>query len=205
MDSNYESWDFFDLGCLEYYDDTHTYLYDGVILPSVTQIIKTKFGHKYDGVPSYVLQRASEKGTAVHSAIEHYCKYGEESNLPELRNFKFLQDHYGFNVFGNEIPIVLFHDDKLIDPICAGRLDLVLEQDGKIGLADIKRTYTLDKEYLAYQLNLYRLAYQQCYNTKIEFLKGVHLREDKRQYVDVPINEEMAWNLVKDWRNKNEH
>lgn len=201
MDSNYETWDIRG-GILEYFDDTHTYLYDGIILPSVTQIIKMKFGHKYDGVPAFVLQRASQKGTAVHSAIEHYCKFGEESNLPELYNFKFLRDHYGFKVLGNEIPIVLFHDDK---PICAGRLDLVLEQDGKIGLADIKRTYTLDKEYLAYQLNLYRLAYQQCYNTKIEFLKGVHLREEKRQYVDIPINEEIAWNLVKDWRTKNEH
>lgn len=198
MDSNYETWDIRGR-CLEYFDDTHTYLYNGIILPSVTQIIKTKFGHKYDGVPAFVLQRASQKGTAVHSAIEHYCKFGEESDLPELYNFKFLRDHYGFKVLGNEIPIVLFHDDK---PVCAGRLDLVLEQDGKIGLADIKRTYTLDKEYLAYQLNLYRLAYQQCYNTKIEFLKGVHLREDKRQYVDVPINEKMAWDLIKEWRTK---
>lgn len=201
MDSNYETWDI--LGqCLEYFDDTHTYIYDGVILPSVTQIIKVKFGHKYDGVPAFVLQRASVKGTAVHSAIERYCKFDEDSELPELYNFKFLRDHYGFKVLGNEIPIVLFQDDK---PVCAGRLDLVLEQDGKTGLADIKRTYNLDKEYLAYQLNLYRLAYQQCYDTNIEFLKGVHLREEKRQYVDIPINEEMAWNLVKDWRNKNEH
>lgn len=201
MDSNYETWDIRG-GCLEYFDDTHTYIYDGVILPSVTQIIKVKFGHKYDGVPAFVLQRASVKGTAVHSAIERYCKFDEESDLPELHNFKFLRDHYGFKVLDNEVPIVLFQDDK---PVCAGRLDLVLEQDGKTGLADIKRTYNLDKEYLAYQLNLYRLAYQQCYDTNIAFLKGVHLREEKRQYVDVPINEEMAWNLVKDWRNKNEH
>lgn len=201
MDSNYETWDIRGQ-CLEYFDDTHTYIYDGVILPSVTQIIKVKFGHKYDGVPAFVLQRASVKGTAVHSAIERYCKFDEDSELPELYNFKFLRDHYGFKVLGNEIPIVLFQYDK---PVCAGRLDLVLEQDGKTGLADIKRTYNLDKEYLAYQLNLYRLAYQQCYDTNIEFLKGVHLREEKRQYVDIPINEEMAWNLVKDWRNKNEH
>lgn len=201
MDSNYETWDIRGQ-FLEYFDDTHTYIYDGVILPSVTQIIKVKFGHKYDGVPAFVLQRASVKGTAVHSAIERYCKFDEDSELPELYNFKFLRDHYGFKVLGNEIPIVLFQDDK---PVCAGRLDLVLEQDGKTGLADIKRTYNLDKEYLAYQLNLYRLAYQQCYDTNIEFLKGVHLREEKRQYVDIPINEEMAWNLVKDWRNKNEH
>ena len=192
MDSNYETWDIRG-GCLEYFDDTHTYLYDGVILPSVTQIIKLKFGHKYDGVPQFVLQRASQKGTAVHSAIERYCKFGEDSELPELHNFKFLRDHYGFKVEGNEIPIVLFKEDN---PVCAGRLDLVLEQDGKTGLADIKRTYNLDKEYLAYQLNLYRLAYQQCYDTEIAFLKGVHLREEKRQYVDVPVNEGLAWGLI---------
>ncbi|AVJ48886.1 hypothetical protein [Lactobacillus phage PMBT4] len=201
MNSNYETWDIRGQ-CLEYFDDTHTYIYGGVILPSVTQIIKTKFGHKYDGVPSFVLQRASIKGTAVHSAIERYCKLGDESELPELHNFKFLRDHYGFTVLDNEVPIVLFQDDN---PVCAGRLDLVLEQDGVTGLADIKRTYTLDKEYLAYQLNLYRLAYQQCYGTEIKFLKGVHLREEKRKYVDIPVNEEMAWNLVKDWRKENEH
>lgn len=201
MDSNYESWDIRGQ-CLEYFDDTHTYIYDGVILPSVTQIIKSKFAHKYDGVPAFVLQRASVKGTAVHSAIERYCKFDEDSDLPELYNFKFLRDHYGFTVLGNEIPIVLFQDDK---PVCAGRLDLVLEQDGKTGLADIKRTYNLDKEYLAYQLNLYRLAYQQCYDTDINFLKGVHLREEKRQYVDIPINEEMAWKLVEDWRSEHEY
>lgn len=201
MDSNYESWDIRGQ-CLEYFDDTHTYIYDGVILPSVTQIIKIKFGNKYDGVPAFVLQRASVKGTAVHSAIERYCKLNEESDLPELHNFKFLRDHYGFKVLDNEVPIVLFQDDKAV---CAGRLDLVLEQDGVTGLADIKRTYNLDKEYLAYQLNLYRLAYQQCYDTDIVFLKGVHLREEKRQYVDIPINEEMAWKLVEDWRNKHEY
>lgn len=192
MENNYECWDIRG-SCLEFFDDTHTYLFDGIILPSVTQIIKLKFGHKYDAVPSYILQRASEKGTAVHSAIERYCKFGEDSELPELHNFKFLRDHYGFKVEGNEIPIVLFKEDN---PVCAGRLDLVLEQDGKTGLADIKRTYNLDKEYLAYQLNLYRLAYQQCYDTEISFLKGVHLREEKRKYVDVPVNETIAWNLI---------
>ena len=34
-----ESWEIAG-GLLEYIDDTHTYLYDGVILPSITQILK---------------------------------------------------------------------------------------------------------------------------------------------------------------------
>lgn len=71
--------------------------------------------------------------------------------------------------------------------------------DGKTGLADIKRTSTLDKEYLAYQLNMYRIAYQQCYDTEISFLKGVHLRENVRKLVDIPINEEVTMELVNEY------
>lgn len=185
---------------LEYIDDIHTYLVDGVIVPSITQILKLKFGSKYDNVNPQTLQRASEKGTEVHSAIENYCKTGDDNGLKEVHNFKFLQRAYNFRVIGNEIPVILFMNDK---PVSAGRLDLVLEIDGKIGLADIKRTATLDKEYLAYQLNLYRIAYQQCYYTPIDFLKGVHLREDTRKFVDIPINEEYPLALVKEYERLN--
>lgn len=192
---------------LEYFDDEHVYLVDGIIVPSITQILKYKFGGKYNGVSKSVLQKASEKGTMVHEAIEKYCKYGYESDLPELRNFKFLQRAYKFDVIENEVPVILSFDGK---PVSAGRLDLVIEKigedgvlHGERGIADIKRTSTLDKEYLAYQLNLYRIAYQQCYGTKIDFLKGIHLREEKRKYVDIPINEEMAIELVKEYIENN--
>ena len=181
---------------LEYIDDIHTYLVDGVIVPSVTQILKLKFGGKYDNVSRQTLQRAAEKGTEVHEAIENYCKTGTESDLIEVRNFKFLKKQYGFEVLDNEVPVILFKDGE---PIAAGRLDLVLEMDGRIGGGDIKRTSTLDKEYLAYQLNLYRIAYLQCYNVAWEFLKGVHLRENVRKFIDIPINEQLAWNLVEEY------
>lgn len=185
---------------IEYIDNIHVYLVDGVIVSSITQILKLKFGGKYDNVSRQTLQRASEKGTEVHSAIENFCKTGEDNGLKEVHNFKFLQRAYNFKVVGNEIPVILFMDGR---PVSAGRLDLVIEIDGKIGLADIKRTATLDKEYLAYQLNLYRIAYQQCYDTPIDFLKGVHLREDTRKFVDIPINEEYPLALVKEYERLN--
>ena len=178
---------------LEYIDDSHTYLVDGVIVPSITQILKIKFGGKYSNVNKTVLKRAADKGTEVHKAIQNYCEKGIESDLKEVRNFKFLQKSYGFEVLQNEVPVILFKNDI---PVAAGRLDLVLRQDDEIGLGDIKRTSALDKEYLAYQLNLYRIAYQQCYERKISFLRGLHLREDTRKYVDIPINEELALNLI---------
>lgn len=179
---------------LEYIDCSHTYLVDGVIVPSITQILKIKFGGKYSNVNKTVLKRAADKGTEVHRAIQDYCEKGTESDLKEVRNFKFLQKSYGFEVLQNEVPVILFRDDA---PIAAGRLDLVLEIDGKIGGGDIKRTSTFDKEYTAMQLNLYRIAYRQCYGIEWQFLKGVHLRENVRKFFDLPINEKLAFDVVK--------
>ena len=184
---------------LEFLDDIHQYICDGRCVPSVTQVIRSKFAHKYDWVNEITLRKASDKGTETHKAIEDYCKEGKESDLPEVRNFKFLQKKYGFEVLANEVPVILFQDEK---PICAGRLDLVLKTKEGLTLADIKRTSTLDKEYLGYQLNLYRIAYQQCYGQEITALKGVHLREDVRKFVNIPIKESLVWDLLNEWKEK---
>lgn len=184
-------------GILEYIDETHTYIYNGIVLPSVTQMLKVKFGNKYDGLPKDVLERAAERGSALHKAIEEYEKHGIESDVPELRNWKFLKRAYKFECIDNEVPIVLFQDGN---PVACGRLDLVIKEGDNIGLGDIKRTATLDKEYLAYQLNLYRIAYQQCYGGNIEFLRGVHLRNDIRKYVSLPINEDFAKTIINDYK-----
>ena len=186
---------------VEFIDDTHTYLVDGVIVPSITQILKVRFNKKYDGIPKETLQRASEKGTQMHEVIEKWCKNGEESDLVELRNFKFLKRQYNFSVLKNEVPVILWHEGDIIG---AGRLDMVIEMNGQVGLADLKRTSVLDKEYLGYQLNLYRFAYQQSYGEEIEFLRGIHLREDVRKFVQIPINRELTIKLIEEWREQNE-
>jgi hypothetical protein len=195
---------------LEYIDETHTYLVNGVIVPSITQILKIKFGNKYNGISKEVLNRAAELGTAVHKSIEDYEKLGLESEVKELRNYKFLKKHYKFECKDNEVPIIFFwnyEEDRpatpeeiesgIAVPVAAGRLDLVLEETEKIGLGDIKRTSALDKEYVAYQLNLYRIAYQQCYGIAIKFLKALHLRENTRKYINIPISEEVTLELLK--------
>ena len=96
---------------LEYYDREHLYLVDGQIVPSVTQIIHQKFINKYKGVCAVTLKNASDHGTAVHKAIEDWCIDGVESDLKELRNFKFLKTYYKFEVLENEKAIILFGED----------------------------------------------------------------------------------------------
>lgn len=178
---------------LEYLNDTHTYLIDGIIVPSVTQILKAIFKNKYDFVSPAVLQRAAEKGTATHKSIEDFCKLGIDDGSTELHNFRFLQKQYKFEVVDNEVPVILCDGDE---PICAGRLDMVLRMDGKLGGADIKRTALLDKDYLSYQLNIYRIAYRQSYGEEWEFLRGIHLRDDTRRFVNIPINEELTYKAL---------
>lgn len=176
-------------GVLEYLDDTHTYLYDGVVLPSVTQLLKKKFENKYDGIPKIVLQRAAERGTALHKAIEDYEYQGIDTDLTELQNYKRIKEQHGFSVMGNEIPVVLFQNGEAV---AAGRCDLFLANQGVYGLADIKRTYKLDRNYLTYQLNIYRVAFMQSYGVTIDFLRGIHLREEVAKYVEIPVNESLV-------------
>ena len=185
---------------LEYDDETHTYLVNGVIVPSVTQVMQVKFGNKYEGIRSEVLNRAAERGTAIHKAIENYCK-GMDDGSKEVHNFNFLMNYYKIKPVKNEVPIILMVDNQ---PVIAGRLDLVLQENDALCLADIKTTSQLDKEYLAYQLNLYRLGYMQSYGERIDKLYGVHLRGDKRKLVELPISEDIALDLLEKYeRSKN--
>lgn len=179
---------------VKYEDVTHTYLCDGILLPSITQILKKQFPTKYDGIPSDVLKRASIMGTKVHNAVQRYCEDGIEEPYEEVQGFKSLMKFNDFYPLENEVVVLLFDGDT---PIACGRLDMVIYKDGKSGIADIKRTSKLDRDYLGYQLNLYRIAYQQSYDEQIDFLVGLHLREKIHKYVDISIDEEKVKKIIK--------
>lgn len=182
-------------GDLEYYDEEHLYLFDGVILPSVTEIIGKKF-NDYAGVPKDVLNRAADRGTKVHKQIENFCKSGVDDGSTAIRNFKFLQNQYNFEVLDNELPLVIFMDDV---PVACGRLDMTIEMGGKVGIADIKTCSALNKEKIAYQLNMYRLGLMQSYGVDAQFLKIIHIRDNVRKFIDMPINEEETYKLIEEY------
>ena len=181
---------------VEFFDDSHTYLVDGVIVPSVTTILKKKFGNKYSVVPKATLEKASQLGIQMHLAIQEYEEQGKDCELKELRNYKFLKKQYKWECLANEVPVILFLNTE---PIACGRVDMIGSMDGQTGIFDFKRVSTLDKDYLALQLNLYRIAYCQSYGIVADFLRGIHLREDVRKFVTIPVNEQMTWQFLKEW------
>ena len=178
---------------VEFISEDHLYICDGVILPSITTMLKMRFGSKYTAVTPEVLNRAADLGTEMHKAIQDFEEQGIESELKEVKNYKFLKKHYQWECLINEVPVILFQGGE---PIACGRIDMVGMIGGERALFDFKRTSQLDKEYLGYQLNLYRIAYQQSYGGEITALKGIHLRDDTRKLVDIKINEPMTWDLI---------
>lgn len=177
---------------LEYDDESHCYICDGLIVPSVTQILKRRFGGKYDGVPGHILREAARKGTLLHNAIEALeisIRKGEDAPehsaeiADEMRSYDFLKRHYGFTVEGNEMPLLIPYKGKIV---AAGRMDMLLvDKDGRIGIADIKRTAKLDESYLSYQLTLYARGMEYCHNTTPEFYRCIWLRGTERKYKEI--------------------
>ena len=180
---------------LEFDDETHCYLCDGVIVPSVSKILKTFFDD-YVNVSRPVLEQAAERGTELHSAIEVYEKTGQESDLQEFRNYLFLKKHFNIKNISNELS-VFYEEGGIV--LFAGRLDQIIEIDGKLGINDFKRVSAPNKEKISYQLNLYKLAYEQSYHKEISMLSFMQLREDKRKFTQLPINEQSAKNLLKNY------
>ena len=78
---------------LTFDEASHTYRLDGLIIPSVTTLMKPLSEAYYGGVDAKVLSNAADRGSAVHSAIDLHCRYGVIDIEPELEGY--------FEAFGN--------------------------------------------------------------------------------------------------------
>ena len=196
---------------VEYIDETHTYLVDGVITPSVTQILQFIFPGKYGGVDRATLDNASRKGTLLHKIIEEYENNGKTQKInrqntkgghitQEFKNYIYLKKKFNFAPVQNEVPII--YEDEDGNVIFAGRLDMIALYEKKYCLIDLKRTYLLDVKYLRLQENLYWLAYQQCYEIKLDELRALHLRNENRAFKKIDINETEALEVIDKWRRR---
>lgn len=203
---SWESWNIRD-HILEYEDESHTYICDGLVVPSVTTVLGEMFNQKYANIPTKVLNEAARKGTLLHKAIENAEKAGsfgfaedyilspaEQEIAEEFRSYIFLKRSYGFTCEGSEMPLLLKFEDKIV---AAGRMDmLVMDRDGRLGIADIKRTAQMDKNWLSYQLTLYSYGLAYSYNINAEFLRCIWLREDKRKYAEIPFCDDLAQEVL---------
>ena len=178
---------------VEYLEDVHIYLVDGVIVPSITQLLK-KHSNIVDSIPLSVLENARQRGNRVHKEIEDY-EHLESIKEPsiELLNYVELKEKHKFNVIDVEKIVVLHKDEQVI---ACGRLDQLIELEGELAINDIKSTYKLNMEYLYYQTNLYRIAHNQTYGTDIKKCYATHLKGDTAKFKTIPADDDIVWKLI---------
>lgn len=148
---------------LEFKEDTHTYSIDGVVLPSVTQIISEIMPNKYANVNRRVLNKKAKFGTEGHKIIEclnvsdlesakNHVRTIENKSLEIcLREYLRLISKHNIKPYIHEVSVHYGY-------IYAGTLDMIANVNNELSLIDIKFTSALDKEYLSWQLGMYSLA-----------------------------------------------
>lgn len=180
---------------LEFNKELHQYKVNGVILPSVSEVMTPLSVSKYSSIPPYVLEKARERGIGVHQAIDDYITFGvvNDDYRPYVEQFKLFLERSKLSILANEI--------ILTNGIYCGTVDLVMvDDDLKVYLVDIKATSTIQNELLSVQL----CAYKELIEQKVQ-LSGcfvLWLKENKYQFKAIEPNKERWHELLEEFKNK---
>jgi hypothetical protein len=164
---------------LDFKSEGHVYLWDGEVVPSVSQILK-KIGitRDYEQVDDFYRQR----GTFVHQAIEYHIKHTlEESSLdpenvlPYFLGYKKWTEKEMYVPRETELPLYSqkYGFAGTIDQTCI----IENERDGE-GICDIKVTESSDKA-ADLQLCAYAQLYYEAYGRWPAFRMVLELHGDQ--------------------------
>ena len=144
---------------VEFIEEGHLYLKGGVLIPSVSQILDFIFPNKYAGIPSHVLSNKANFGTEVHQAIQDYEEKGETPSSSNI-DVRLAFEQY-LRIKDSEVLTPLNHEELIVyEDKYAGRLDMIADVKLYRCLVDVKTTQKLDQESLAWQLGMYKLAWE---------------------------------------------
>lgn len=178
---------------LEFDDATHTYRLNGHIIPSVSVVMAPLSKAKYFQINNQTLEKAANKGTAVHNAIENWIKFEIEDISPEhigyFEAFRKWWDKFNPTVVGSEVRIC-----HLLMRY-GGTADLIAYIDNELTLIDYKSTYTISDMTCGVQLEAYAQALKNM-DIQIQRKKILHLKKDGRFGVyEYPINDANRWRV----------
>lgn len=165
---------------VQFIEDSHQYWLGDVQLSGITGILsKHLFPNKYGDIPKHILENAAHRGTLVHDACRDWDMIGsyyisdedreDDLVIEFIENYIKLAEKHKFHSVFNEY---LVTDGTHY----ASAIDSVFVIDGKLALGDIKTTYKLDKEYLSWQLSIYKYLFEAQTGIKVEKLYAIWVR-----------------------------
>jgi len=159
-------------------EDTHQYFLDGVELQGITQsLIHRAFPDTYANIPEQVLMRAAEKGSNIHETIQFCEENGFPGATPEWLSYAKMKadNHLHY----------ITHEYIVTDRVkYASAIDLVMVDDeGKIVLCDIKTTSVRHYDNVTLQLSIYKRYFEaQNPGLKVDRIALIWVRDNDSEY-----------------------
>lgn len=138
---------------LKFYDEGHIYELNGVVIPSVSELLRFLSREVYGEIDKYVLDRAAERGTAVHAATQALDETGSVDVTDDIAGYV-----EAYAKFRREHAVEWEYIEKPIaepEMLYAGTIDRAGLVDGKKAILDIKTNAAVKKMLVKAQLNGY--------------------------------------------------
>ena len=190
---------------IEFLEETHTYLVEGILTPSVTELIHNIYmPNQYSGISKAVLANAADYGNRVHSLVEHWNSTGTTPDWLEKKSYEMIAmnsyisfvENFDITSVSQEEPVAYMYNDE---PLWAGKYDLLAMVKGKLCICDIKTTSKYYPEYLSKQCTMYKMAVEQMTGQKIEDAWCIYLpKKGKKSMIHVDLVNEAS--IVRDVR-----
>lgn len=178
---------------LEFFEKAHVYKLDGFEIPSVSEVMKPLSDARYSNIDVRTLNKAADKGTAVHNAIENWIKFGIE-DVPEqfdgyFEAFKKWWEESKPEAVGSEIRVC----HKVMR--YAGTVDLVAYVGERLTLVDYKSTAAISDMTCGVQLEAYSRALEDM-GVKVERKMILHLKSNGKYTVhEYQERDNARWNV----------
>jgi hypothetical protein len=183
---------------VEFIESSHTYVYEGIIIPSVSSVMSSLSTEKYKNISRERLNNAADRGTRVHKAVENYEKYGKNIDdleiKPYLLAYKIAKKLHRFTVMDTE--------RQLTNGRYAGTLDMIAVHEGKLIIIDLKATSTINYDLLEVQLAAY---YELCHanNISVQDTWVLHLKPGKFKFEPITPNQPLWIHLLEHYEQTN--
>lgn len=170
----------------------HIYRLNGLVIPSVTTLMKPLSDDFYRTVDPDVLDRAARRGTAIHNAVENFTEFGIRDIAPQYAGYfeSFLQ----WWELRKPEPLAMEH--KVYHKILryAGTADLICVIGGRLTLVDYKSSAQVNSKLCAVQLEGYDRAFE-SQGVKVDDRLILHL--SKSGYQEVPFQRSSkCWSVL---------
>lgn len=182
-----------DLKELTFKENNHQYWLNGFLIPSVSEIMKPLSSAHYEKIDEEVLNKAAERGTAVHEAVENYLLFGVEDIESDWKGyfngFKAWIDQHNIESIATEYRV--YH--KFL--VYAGTADCPCYVNGKPTIIDWKTTSVISKMLTRVQLEAYAKAFE---SHGIEFEQKIIVqatKDGKFREIVYPKNDIESWKV----------